>query len=407
MRVLIIHQSFVDPGHPGGTRHFELARCLVAAGHEVTIIASNVDYLTGTKIVDTKGGYVEQWLDGIRVLRAYTYPSLHKSYRWRVVSFLTFMVSSFYTAVRCGPVDVIMGTSPPLFQLASAYLAALLRRRPFLLEIRDLWPEFAIDLGVLKNPLAIRAARWVEHFFYARAKHIVVNSPAYRDYLIEHGVADERIDVIPNGVDTRMFPKTNGDRSLLADWGIVGKYVATYSGALGPANDIPTILGAAAKLREHDDIHFLIVGDGKDRQQLAVQARDAGLHNVTFAGAIPKSRMSAVLAASDCCLATLKNIPMFRTTYPNKVFDYMAAAKPTVLGIDGVIREVVESACGGIFVPPGDERALADAILRLHDSPAEARQMGIAARNYVEQHFERRIQGDRLEILLKKLMGPK
>lgn len=389
MHILLIHQAFVSPTEAGGTRHFEFARHAVRSGHRFTIVASDLSYLTGSKVITRKGLVTKQEIEGIHVLRAYTYPSLHRSFVWRVITFLSFMVTSIFAALQAKEVDLVMGTSPPIFQAVSSWFVAFVRRRPFLLEVRDLWPDFAIDMGVLRNSFLIRLSRLLELFLYRQATHIVVNSPAYREYLMKKGVTASKITFIPNGVDPSMFTPQSTGTSLRQQWGLDGKFIVTYAGALGMANDIPTILRAAEHLRNYNHIHFLLVGDGKERENLEALAARLGLSNVTFLGAQPKTQMPAILAASDACVATLQDIPMFRTTYPNKVFDYMAAGRPTILAIDGVIRQVIEAAGGGIFVPPGNDRALAEAVLYLANHPAEAKHMGERARDYVVQHFNR------------------
>ncbi len=403
MYVLLIHQVFVSPEEPGGTRHVELMSRVVQAGHRATIVASNLSYVTGEEFVSGRHWVTEQHVQGIRVLRSYTYPSLHRSFTWRAISFLSFMLTAVWAGWKAGKVDLVMGTSPPLFQTLSAWLIACMRRRPFLLEIRDLWPEFGIDLGILKNPVLIWIARRVEMFIYRRATHFLVNSPAYRDYLITKGVPRGKISFIANGVDPAAFRPDVDGRALRTEHGLEEKFVVTYAGALGISNDLGTLLHAAAELRDEHDIHFLIVGDGKERKNLDSLVEQLKLSNITFTGALPKRRMPEVLAASDVCVAILKNIKMFTTTYPNKVFDYMAAGRPTVLAIDGVIRQVVEAAEGGIFVPPGDSHGLAAAIGRLHDDRAAARTMGQKARRYVEQHFNRDQQADLLCRLVERL----
>jgi glycosyltransferase involved in cell wall biosynthesis len=186
-------------------------------------------------------------------------------------------------------------------------------------------------------------------------------------------------------------------------FGLEGKFVVTYAGAMGLANDLDTLLRAADRLRDDPAIHLLLVGDGKERPHLEARAQALRLSNVTFAGAQPKCRVPDFLAASDACVATLKNIPMFRTTYPNKVFDYMAAGRPTILAIDGVIRKVIEAAGGGIFVPPGDDAALAGAVQLLHKDSQQAQAMGAAARDYVKRHFHRDQQAEQLATLLTDL----
>lgn len=397
MRVLLIHQNYVDHKHPGGTRHLDFAKHFGENGHATTIVASTVDYLTGTIITENE----QPPFKGVKVHRAYAIPTVQKkNLLWRAISFISFAPFSFIKAWRSGPTDVVLGTSPPLFQLPSPWLIAKIRRVPFVLEILDLWPEFAIGMGVLKNPFLIKAARIVEHFFYDAASHLVVNSPAFKTYLVEHGIAAEKITVVPMGVELDFFdPAYDGSR-LKSRLGLDGKFVATYAGALGLANDLDTIIHAAVALKDRDDIHFLFAGDGNQRTHLESLVAEHELKNVTFGGFFPKEEMKNVLAASDACLATLRDIPEFRTPYPNKVFDYMAAGRPIVLGIAGAIQAVVEEANAGICVPPGDASALADAVRRLADDAQLTRRFGESGRKFVESNFSSRIQAAKFESVL-------
>jgi len=406
MHVLLIHQVFASPSEAGGTRHFELLSRLIKYRHRATVVASNLSYLSGQSVVGGKKWVTEQDLHGIRVLRAYTYPSMHRSFVWRVISFLSFTATAVWAGWKAGRVDVVMGTSPPLTQPLSAWIISVLRRRPFLLEIRDLWPEFAIDMGVLRNPALIWLARRLEIFLYRRATHLLVNSPAYRDYLISKGVSPQKVSLIANGVDPTLFDPAAEGREVRNEFRLNNKFVVVYAGAIGLANDIGTLLDAADLLRDDEpQIHFLLAGDGKERPRMQSQASQRGLNNVTFTGAIPKSRMPEVLAAADVCVAILKNIPMFTTTYPNKVFDYMAAGRSIVLSIDGVIREVVETAESGIFAQPGDPESLAIAIRKLHSNRGEARQMGLRGRRYVERYFHRHRQAEHFVELISRLVN--
>ena len=403
MHILLIHQAFVSPEEAGGTRHYELASHCVKQGHKFTIVASDLSYLSGKRAVKERKLISKQNLRGIKVLRSFTYPSLHRSFIWRVFSFISFMLTSIWAAMKADRPDLVMGTSPPIFQAVSAGLVAKIKRCPFLLEIRDLWPEFAIDMGVLTNPVLIKLSRWLEKFLYARATHILVNSPAYRDYLIKKGIESDKIAFISNGVDTNIFNgNANGD-SVRHEIGLNEKFVVTYAGALGLANDIQTILRAAERLQENDRICFLLVGDGKERRNLESTARKMNLKNVIFSGSRSKADMPGILAASDVCTATLQNIPMFTTTYPNKVFDYMAAGKPTILAIDGVIRNVIESSNGGVFVQPGNDEAFAKAVQELEKDRAKANEMGKAARQYVVKHFDRKQQAKQFIELVENL----
>ncbi len=401
MRFLLIHQIFLSAKDGGGTRHFEFARYTAQQGHDFVVIASDVSYLDGAKM-QTDGRPED--IEGVEVRRARTINAINRSFIWRVVAFLSFMFSSVFKALGAGKIDVVMGTTPPIFQAGSAWLVAFLRRKPFLLEVRDLWPDFAVDMGILKNPVIIWLARRVELFLYARATHILVNSPAYRTYLVEkRGIKPEKVSVIPNGVDPSMFDPAEQGKALRDELNLHNKFIVTYAGAMGPANDIPKIIRAAEVLRDDPRIHFLMVGDGKDRKQAQALQEELGLTNVTFTGLRSKEEMKDILGASDACLATLMPIPMFKTVYPNKIFDYLAAGRPILLGIDGVIRDVVEAADAGVFIEPQGHQPLVDAVRRFADDPAGCKAMGLRGRAYVEKHFNRMTQAAQFVELIEKV----
>jgi glycosyltransferase involved in cell wall biosynthesis len=403
MHFLLIHQSFVTPDEPGGTRHFELARAAVELGQRVTVIASSVSYLTGRRSNSKSDGKTDHQVEGFRIVRTFTPGTRGGSFAGRLFSSIGFAASSLFGALRIGRIDLVMGTTPPIFQGVSAWLVSALRRCPFLLEVRDLWPEFVIDMGILKNRFLIGASRRLERFLYARADQILVNSPAYVDYLIKKGVTMDKIAVVPNGVDPTMFdPSSDGD-GIRARLKLDDKFVVVYSGAMGPSNDLDLLLEAAEQLNEDPRICFLIVGDGKERSRLEAEARSRRLENIVFAGAQPKREMPSVLASADACVAVLQNIPMFRMTYPNKVFDYMAAGRPILLAIDGVIREVVETAGAGIYTPPGDAKSLADAVRFLARNEEAREQMSRSGRSFVEENFNRAEQSQQFVDLLQRL----
>jgi len=403
-KALLIHQVYMSSGEAGGTRHAEFGRHLAARGDALVVVASQVSYLTGRPVDPARRGvFYRETTGGVEVLRCYT-PAIHnRGVLPRLLAFLVFSATSFWAGLRCGPVDLVMGTTPPIFQALSAWGVAAVRRKPFLLEVRDLWPEFMIDMGVLRNPVLIALARAAERFLYRRADRLLVNSPAYRDYLVSKGIPEARVSLVSNGTDVAMFDPAATGASFRERYGLAGKFLVVYAGAHGKANDLPTALDAAHLLRDRPEVHFAFVGDGMDRARLEAAAAGRGLANVTFTGPLPKSQMPEVLGAADACLAILMNIKMFRTTYPNKVFDYMAAGRPTLLAIDGVIREVIEAAGGGVYVPPGDAAALAGAVRSLADDPEAGRRMGRAARDYVARHFDRAAQAEEFRRVLQSL----
>ena len=404
MKILLLNQSFVSPDEPGHTRHFEMAQYLRGCGHELVIIGSDSNYQTGLRTVERKGLYVEQVIDGVRVLRAYSAQTLHRSYFWRFISFFSFMFSSVWAALQVKDADLIMGTTPPIFQAVSAWFVAFVRRKPFLLEVRDLWPEFAISMGVIKNPIVVTLAHSLEKFLYARATHILVNSPAYKEYILGKGVPESKITFIPYGTDINMFNPNVDGLSIREKLGLKDKFLVLYAGAMGQAHDLYTVLRAAKRLNNESHIRFVFFGDGKERVKLEREAQRLELKKVLFAGVCPKKEMPSVIAAADVCLAILQNIPMFRTTYPNKVFDYMAAGRPTVLVIDGVIRDVIEASNGGVFVEPGNDEMLAKTILELSKDAQRVKQMGENARAYLVKNLDRREKMDETLQLLTRLV---
>jgi glycosyltransferase involved in cell wall biosynthesis len=305
------------------------------------------------------------------------------------VSFLSFMLTSFFASLRQGPLDVVWGTSPPLMQGGTAWAVARVRRAAFVFEVRDLWPEFAIAVGVLRNRQLIRLSLWLERLLYRRADALVVNSPGFIEHVESRGA--RRVDLVPNGADVDMFSSAEHGQAFRRKHGLEEAFVVLYAGAHGLSNDLGVVLDAAAQLGDHPQIVLVLLGDGKEKPGLMARANAERLQNVRFVAPLPKREMAEALAAADACLAILKPLAAYRTTYPNKVFDYMAAGKPTILAIDGVIRQVVEQAEAGIFVPPGDGSALAEAILKLAADDDRRRQMGLSARRAVERSFDRRM----------------
>ena len=405
MHILLIHQAFVAPHEAGGTRHYELAQHLAQAGHQVTVLASTVSYQTG-KYSNPMPLPEEGATPGaIRVQRCYTYSALHRSYLHRLFAYWSFTASSFLAGLRTRRVDLVWGTSPPIFQAITALMLARLKRVPFLFEVRDLWPDFAVDLGVLRQPALIALSRQLERALYRSANRILINSPGFQPHLTHSGVPEGKVALVPNGVEAELFHPEERGAALRRAWGLEDRFIVLYAGAHGLANDLETLLGAAAILRAEPAIAFVLVGDGKEKANLQHRAAELGLDNVLFLPAQPKEQMPRVLAAADICVAILQPIARFATTYPNKVFDYMAAGRPTVLAIDGVIRREIEQADGGVFVPPGDARALAAAVRRLYRDPALRQRQGANARSYVVAHFAREQQARALERVLSDVIA--
>lgn len=293
------------------------------------------------------------------------------------------------------------GTSPPIFQGPTAWLLARLKGCPFLLEVRDLWPAFAVAVGVLKNPFLIRISEWLERFLYRHADHVMVNSPGFIEHVTERGAED--VTLIPNGADPTMFNPEADGTAFREEHKLLNQFIVLYAGAHGMSNDLDVVLNAADLLRDDPSIRIVLLGSGKDKPRLQEDAAARGLENLLFLPPVSKLEMRDALAGSDACLAILKPIEMYKTTYPNKVFDYMAAGRPVILAIDGVIKQVVVEANAGMGIPPGNPEALVSAIRTLAGDHEMCRKLGKNGRNIVETQFSRDELADKFATLLESM----
>jgi glycosyltransferase involved in cell wall biosynthesis len=398
MHILIIHQAFASLNEPGGTRHHEFARLLTAHGHKVTVIASPVSYITGSHT-----NQINSEMEGVTILRAAVYDAHHKSFAHRILAFFSFMFSSFWIGLGIKNVDLVWGTSPPIFQGVTAWVLARVKGAKFLFEVRDLWPQFAIAVGVLTNPILIFLSEWLERSLYRHADRVMINSPGFLQPVTSRGA--KRVVLIPNSADPSMFhPSDSGSRFRQSNK-LEDKFIVLYAGAHGMSNDLSVILDSASLLANTKNIHIVLLGDGKEKTALRVRAKEMQLSNVTFLPSVPKVEMAFALAGADACVAILKPLEEYKTTYPNKVFDYMAAGRPVVLAIDGVIRDVVEAADCGFFAAPGCAEEVAEAIRKLAADTEQSRAMGMRGREYLERNFSRAVIGEKLVRLLEEIIS--
>lgn len=412
VRILIVHQYYLRAGQPGGSRFNELARFWAAAGHDVSVIAGTLEHFTGKAPDQLAGRWVTRELDGdVTVWRCHVPQTYSKSYAGRMWAFFGFTLSAISAALTVERPDVVVATSPPLIAAFPGWVAARLRGRPipFVFEIRDLWPESAITTGVLRQGGALTKLLFaIERWACASADRINVLTPAFREDLLRRGLAhEEKIVFVPNGADVDLFkpgPRDNAARQELG-WG--DRFVAMYAGAHGRANALDQLLAAAEALRDRPDILIACVGDGPERMRLTQEAERRGLTNIRFHGPQAKERMPEIVNACDVGLAVLQDNPTFRTVYPNKVFDYMACERPTLLAIDGVIRELVcDQAQAGVFAQPEDGDAIARSLRQLADAPAECRELGQRGRAWVLQNAAREALAQRYLDVLVDLARP-
>jgi glycosyltransferase involved in cell wall biosynthesis len=403
------------PGQFGGSRFNEMSRLWSERGHQVTVIAGTVDHGTGEKPERYRGRWRVDEMDGsVTVHRCFVPSTYGKSYAGRMWGFLGFTLAASTAALRAtlrmDRPDVVIGTSPPLVAVIPAWIAARWRPRPvpWVFEVRDLWPESAVTTGVIgPNSPVTKILYALEKWGYRNATRINVLTPAFEDDIVRRGLAGrDKIVFIPNGADVDDFVPGPRDNAARREFGWGDRFVAMYAGAHSRANAVGQLLDAAALLRDRPDILIACVGDGPERARLEADARTRGLENVVFHGAQPKSRMPEIVNACDLGMAVLQNNPTFRTVYPNKVFDYMSCARPVLLAIDGVARELVcREAGAGVFAEPEDGQAIADQIRRLSGDPAECERLGRNGREWVLANASRESLAERYLGVMRDLVG--
>ena len=397
MHVLLIHQYFLEEGDFGGSRFNEMTKVWTDQGHKVTVLAGMVHANGQEKRKEYKGKFVVEKQQGdVKVFRCHVAESYNKNFIGRFLGYLTFMFWCFYAGVfkTKEKYDQVLVTSPPLFLGLSGVLIAKIKKIPFVFEIRDLWPESAIDSGVLTNGLLIKLSFWAEKYIYKKARLINVLTPAFRDKLINtKNVSSSKIIYIPNACDFSLSEKILANHSkqeLKKQMGWEGKTVFTYVGAHGIANHLVQILDAMEQITDKN-IQFNLIGGGMEKQKLKDIAKSRGISNVVFINPVPKEEVFKYIIASDFGASVLKKVETFKTIYSNKTFDYMSCKTPVLLLIDGISRKLVADADCGAYAEPENTEQIVSTILNLASiEESEKQKMGTNGYNYALKYFDRK-----------------
>lgn len=407
MRIAIVHQYYLSPGDAGISRFNEMARMWTMAGHDVTVIAGSINHYTGEIPERYRGRLLTRERDGaVDVWRCYVPSAYRRNYLGRRLGYIVFTITASLAAFRSARADVVIATSPPLLVVVPGWLKAKISgwRTPWIFEVRDLWPESAIATGVVRRgSVQARLFSVLEAWACRSASVVNVLTPKFRDDLLDrHLVPPSRLTLVPNGGDLALFSPGPRDNAVRREcqWG--DRIVALYAGAHGRANALGQLLDAAEILRTRTDILLVAIGDGPERAALEAEAVRRGLDNVRFLGVRPKDAMPDYINAADIGLAVLQRNATFRTVYPNKIFDYMACARPVVLGIDGGARRLVcDEAQAGLFAEPENGAAIASAIVELADDVEKRSAMGRRGREWIEANASRETLAARyLDIML-------
>jgi colanic acid biosynthesis glycosyl transferase WcaI len=411
MKILYISQYFPPEMGAPAARAVELSRHWAAAGHEVTVLTGFPNHPTGVVPADYREKFrrlvVCEQVDGIQVVRSWLLPFPNRRAYERMLNYSSFCISAASTGLFLARPDVVIATSPQLLVGLSGWWLARWKRVPFVFEVRDLWPESLAAVGMGDDgSLLHRSLAKIAGFLYSRSDRVVVVTPAFEDYLVEHWhVSREKIVVIENGVETQVFAPDTGT-ALRTELGLQGKFVVSYIGTMGMAHGLDTIIEAAEQLQlSNSEISFLVVGEGAEKERIVELARQRGLSNLRFVDQQPREKIPAYICASDACLVLLKKADLFKTVIPSKMLEFMSCARPVILGVEGQAQIILEEARGGMMIEPENSEALANAIRYLAATPEIAQRLGKNGREYIVRNFSRRQTAEKYIRTLEGLLN--
>jgi colanic acid biosynthesis glycosyl transferase WcaI len=377
VHILILSHYFPPEVSAPAQRFAALAREWVALGHKVTVLTCAPNHPAGTLYPGYRNRlWQREAMAGIDVIRIWTLVSPNRGFLRRTLNYASYLAAAVLAVPFLPKADILISTSPQFFCGLAGWPVSRMRGMPWVLDIRDLWPDSIVAVGAMKPGLAMRILKSIERFAYRNAEHIVSASDAFIPHFSAYGIPQDKISVITNGVDLADFAKPQGALEFRRKYGLEGKFVAVYAGTHGMAHQLEVILQAADRLRARTDIKFVLIGDGAERERLVAQCKTMALDNVLMLPQVPRDQIPAALMASDAAIVTLRPTPLFELVIPSKIFEAMAARTPIVLGIKGKARQIVQDGACGLVFTPGDGVGLADRIVELTADRELGRRLG-------------------------------
>ena len=414
MRILLLHQYFLEKDEAGGSRFNEMTKVWSSLGHEITVISGMVNYASGKKPKRYKKKLFyndHNFYKNVDVIRTHVSESYNSNFLGRLWGYLSFVLSSTYACLFIAKkkYDVILVTSPPLFIGVTALITSYFKKIPIVFEVRDLWPESAIDTGVLKNKFIINLAYKFENLIYKKSKLINVLTPAFKSKLIQKGISKDKIILIPNAADFTLaekFHNKNFNKIKFKDKiGLKDKFVITYVGAHGVANNLIQLINAAELLKD-TSIIFQLIGDGMEKNYLQNEVKKKNLSNVIFRNPVSKEEVFKFIVSSNMGASVLKKTDTFKTIYSNKTFDYMSCKVPVFLLIDGVSKELIEKANCGVYIEPENIKLIAKKAKEFSFlSEDKLKDMGYNGYKYAKKNFDRIKLAKQYIHLIKKVLS--
>ncbi len=401
MRIVFLTHYFPPEGNAPASRTFDHCVRWAAAGHDVTVITCAPNVPNGVVYEGYKNRLWPQreTVDGIQVIRSWTYVAANAGGVNRILNYVSYLFSAVFSFLFfCRRPDVVVATSPQFFCGWAGTICSYLKWTPFILEIRDIWPESIVTVGAMKKGFFVRLLEILERWMYRSANHIVAVGNGYKENIVGKADVSDRISVITNGVDLNKFqPKVPSD-DFLRTHDLIGKFVCSYVGTIGMAHGLDVVVRAAKILKDQgrDDIVFCLVGDGARRIKLEeLAATEQVSELVRFTGRLPKSEMATVLASSDGMLVHLKKTDLFQTVIPSKIFETMAMNRPLIMGVQGESAEIVRRSGSGIEIEPDNASDLVAAVTRLRDDDDLYQSLCKSGRDFVAENYTRDVLAKR------------
>jgi len=402
-KILYIHQYFKHPSEPGGTRSYWIAQELIRQGYEVTMLSHKNILLSHVK--DAK--QVERMIiDGIKIIYIRNAYSNDMSLTRRVLSFLSFSLRAIKYALKEKDVDMVIATSTPLTVAIPTLLRFYLKRTPYVFEVRDLWPEGPIQMGLIKNPVLIKFLRWFEKLIYKKAAHVITLSPGMQEGVVKY-IPSSRTSMIPNMAKIDKFRKREKNKIFERDLKLRNNsFKVIYFGQMGESNAIPYIIKTIELInKKTETIEFIFAGHGKFFNYVEETIINHGWDNVKLFERMPMDAISELLNLCDLSLITFCDLPILKTNSPNKLFDSISAGVPVIVNSDGWTKEMVEKNHCGAYVDPQKPEELAEKILFLQQSPKLLAEMGNNARQLAEREYDKSILCPRFVDIVKQMIG--
>lgn len=403
MKILFLSDNFPPEVNAPATRTYEHCLEWVRRGAEVTVVTCFPNFPQGKVYKGYKNKlYQVEHMDGIRVVRVWTYIVPNKGFIKRVLDYISFSVSAFIVGLFL-KFDVIVATSPQFFTALCGRTLHFWKRRPWIMEVRDLWPESVKTVGAMKDSIFIRYFEWEEMRCYRSAQRIVVVTDSFKKKLTARGVPHTKIAVIKNGVDKDLFSPQPKDKELISKLGLEGKTVIGYIGTHGMAHKLDFILHCAKKMENNSKCYFLFIGGGAEKERLVKLKEQLGCNNVTMLEPVPKTEVRKYISILDVCLINLKKSPLFTSVIPSKIFENAAMQKPILMGVEGEAKEIVESYGAGLCFEPENE---ADFMEKLHQllNPDTYHKCCEGCQN-LAAHFDRKVLADKMLDIIQQVVN--